>query len=46
MRKKATRTLPTSSAMSAVTRRLEISPELCSGFCPRVAQARGRREGP
>jgi hypothetical protein len=46
MRKKATRTSPTSSATSAATRRLEISPELCSGFFPRVAQARGKRKGP
>src|SRR6202011_6026344 len=33
-RKKATRTSPTLSATSAATKRLEISPELCSGFFP------------
>src|SRR5882724_11338616 len=39
MRKKATRTSPTLSATSAATKRLEIDPELCSGFCNRgVAQ--------
>src|SRR5258705_1062893 len=38
-RKKATRTSPTLSATSAATKRLEIDPELCSGFCnQRVAQ--------
>src|SRR5258708_1705001 len=39
MRKKATRTSPTLSATSAATKRLEVDPELCSGFCNRgVAQ--------
>src|SRR6185369_16864510 len=37
-RKRAMRTLPTSSVMSEVTKRLEIGPELCSGSPPRVAQ--------
>src|SRR5882672_9515426 len=38
-RKKATRTSPTLSATSAATKRLEIDPELCSGFCnQRAAQ--------
>jgi hypothetical protein len=43
-RKKATRTSPTSSATSAATKRLEISPELCSGSCPRRAVAQGRAD--
>src|SRR6202043_3722159 len=42
MRKKATRTSPTSLATLAATKRLEIGPELCSGFCVSRASPKPR----